>query len=272
VKILISCLYLPLFRLSTATKRRIGALQSESLVILFYHGVSRSQRPKFARQMDFLKRHTCIVPADWAGGTMEGRACAITFDDGFVSTLANALPELQERQIPCTLFVPAGVMGRAPDWEMEASVVRDEIVADGHTISKLASPLVTVGSHSMSHRRLSQITVDLARSEIEHSRSVLSDLLGREVRLISFPYGDYDRSVVDLCVQAGYEIMYSIEPVAVDPRGATRVRGRVEVTPDDSLLEIYLKSTGGYGWMPVASAIKRWVMRVRPKVEIRRAA
>jgi hypothetical protein len=55
--------------------------------------------------------------------------------------------------------------------------------------------------------------------------------------------------------------MYSIEPGTVDPHAAHRVRGRVEVTADDSLLEVYLKSTGGYNWMPAASAIKRWIRR-----------
>ena len=115
----------------------------------------------------------------------------------------------------------------------------------------------------LSHCRLSRIPRDIARSEVERSRAVLDATLGQDTRLISFPYGDHDGAVADLCEKAGYEFMYSIEPVPVNPRSLDRVRGRVSVSPDDSLLEIYLKSAGGYRWMPVASAIKRWIRRGR---------
>ena len=262
LKILISAFYLPFSRLAATVKRPFGAAQSTPLVILYYHGVSGSQRANFARQLDFLKRHASIVHADWRGGPIKGRVCAITFDDGFVSTVINALPELHARQIPCTIFVPSGVMGRAPDWDMEEGTDPDEIVADADTIRRLASPLVTIGSHTISHCHLSRVPANIARSELERSRAELTTTLAQDTRLISFPYGDYDETVVDLCVKAGYDFMYSIEPVPVDPRAPHGVRGRVSVSPDDSLVELYLKSSGGYRWMPIASAIKRWITRV----------
>lgn len=260
LKILISSLYLLFAWLVATVKRPFCAAQPKSLIILYYHGVSRAQRSGFARQMDFLKRRASLVPADWRGGPIKGRACAITFDDGFASTFCNALPELRARQIPCTIFVPSGVMGRAPDWQMEAGTDREEIVADAELIRKLSSPLVTIGSHTVSHCHLSEVPPDIARVELERSRAALGALLGKDTRLISFPYGDHNGTVVDLCMKAGYEFAYSIEPVPVDPRLAGQVRGRVSVTPDDGLLELYLKSAGGYSWMPIASAIKRWIM------------
>lgn len=262
LKILISCAYLALSWLSATLTQPFRARQSASLVILYYHGVSQSQRSRFARQMDFLRRHASIVPADWRGGPVKGRICAITFDDAFVSTVANALPELLARQFPCTIFVPVGVMGRAPDWEMEESIECDEVVADVDTIRTLSSPLVTIGSHTLSHCHLSRVPPDDARTEAEWSRSVLSALVGQDIRLISFPYGDYDGQVVDMCGRAGYDFMYTIKPVPVDPCGSSRVRGRVSTSPDDGPLEFYLKCAGGYRWMPIASAVKHWIRRV----------
>lgn len=262
LKTLISCVYLALAWSVATVRRHLQIRQSASLVILYYHGISRPQRAAFARQMDFLQRHASIVPADWRGGPVKGRVCAVTFDDGFVSTIANALPELKSRQIPCTIFVPAGVMGRAPNWEMEETTRRDEVVADAETIKGLSSPLVAIGSHTMSHCRLSRVHPDTARSEVEWSRSVLNAVVEQETRLISFPYGDYNGEVADLCEKAGYHFMYSIEPVPVDLCSTSRVRGRVSVSPDDSLLEFYLKSAGGYRWMPIASAVKRWIRRI----------
>lgn len=261
LKILISSGYLALAWLMAIVKRPFGKVQAASLVILYYHGVSRAQRARFARQMDFLTRHASIVPADWCGGAVKGRICAVTFDDGFVSTVVNALPELQARQIPCTIFVPAGVMGRAPDWWMEEGVDGNEVVADAETICRLPSPLVTIGAHTVSHCHLTRVPPEVARSEVEGARAILNATLAQDTRLLSFPYGDFNSEVTELCVNAGYEFLYSTEPVPVDPSATQRLRGRVSVSPDDSLLEVYLKSAGAYRWMPFASAIKRWIMR-----------
>jgi len=40
----------------------------------------------------------------------------VTFDDGFVSVVDNALPELEARRIPMTFFVPTGSWGQRPCW------------------------------------------------------------------------------------------------------------------------------------------------------------
>ena len=52
-----------------------------------------------------------------------------------------------------------------------------------------ADPLVEIGSHSVTHRPLSQLSREEARHEIQESRRILEDLLGREVRHFCYPYG-----------------------------------------------------------------------------------
>ncbi len=86
-------------------------------VVLYYHGIEPSQRARFAGQMDEVIRLTRPVPAGIAS-LPEGatHCCAVTFDDGFVSVLENALPELEARHIPSTIFVPTGNLGEPPAW------------------------------------------------------------------------------------------------------------------------------------------------------------
>jgi peptidoglycan/xylan/chitin deacetylase (PgdA/CDA1 family) len=52
-----------------------------------------------------------------------------------------------------------------------------------------ADPFVEIGSHSVTHRPLSQLSFTEARHEIVESRRVLEHLLGREVRHFCYPYG-----------------------------------------------------------------------------------
>jgi peptidoglycan/xylan/chitin deacetylase (PgdA/CDA1 family) len=257
LKITISCvLYLlrwPIVALATVVRLEV----KPRLVILYYHDVPTSSRARFARQMDKLTQRATVVGADWRGGNIKGRVCAITFDDAFVSVLDNALPELAKRQLPCTIFVPVGSLGRAPAWTMETNFAAGEIVASQDLIKSLPSSLVTLGAHTLTHPFLSRLPREAARAEVEQSRTMLSAMSGQDVRLMSFPYGDYDQEVAAMCKTAGYELVYGIVPESVDPDNDNFVRGRVAVSPDDGDLEFFLKMSGGYWWMSLASTLKQ---------------
>ncbi|HEX3993555.1 MAG TPA: polysaccharide deacetylase family protein [Acetobacteraceae bacterium] len=257
LKIAISCLICVLSWPVSVLASVVGVAARPRLVILYYHDIPAVSRARFARQMDKLMRRATVVAADWRGGPIKGRVCAITFDDAFVSVIDNALPELAKRQLPSTIFVPVGALGGPPGWAMEANCAPGEIVADEHLIRSLPSSLVTLGAHTMTHPVLSRLPRATARAEIEQSRTLLSAMTGQDVRLMSFPYGDYDQEVVAMCETAGYDLVYGIVPTTVDPQDSAFIRGRVAVNPDDSDLEFFLKMSGGYWWMSLASTLKQ---------------
>src|SRR5262249_3105591 len=93
-------------------KLALGRKRPGSAVILYYHAVPAKERQCFAAQMDELLRCAKPIPADLDGPLERGtHHVAVTFDDGFVSVLENALPELQRRKIPAVIFVPSGYLG-----------------------------------------------------------------------------------------------------------------------------------------------------------------
>ena len=47
---------------------------------------------------------------------------------------------------------------------------------------------------------------------------MLSAMTGRDVNLMSFPYGDYNEEVELMCKRAGYELVYGILPTTVYPQ------------------------------------------------------
>jgi peptidoglycan/xylan/chitin deacetylase (PgdA/CDA1 family) len=261
LKVAISCVFYVLCWPVSALASIVGLKARQRLVILYYHDIPAATRARFAHQMDKLRRSATVVGADWRGGPVKGRVCAITFDDAFVSVLDNALPELAKRQLPCTIFVPVGALGRAPGWSMETNYAPDEIVASQDLIKSLPSSLVTLGAHTLTHPFLSRLPRETARAEIEKSRTLLSAMSGQDVRLMSFPYGDYDEEVAAMCRTAGYDLVYGIVPSTVDPHDGEFIRGRVAVSPDDSDLEFFLKMSGGYWWMSLASTLKRACLR-----------
>jgi peptidoglycan/xylan/chitin deacetylase (PgdA/CDA1 family) len=64
---------------------------------------------------------------------------------------------------------------------------------DALSVQQLADlsrdPLVTIGSHCMSHRRLSALPEAEMREELGASRRILEAATGREVRHVAYPYG-----------------------------------------------------------------------------------
>ena len=76
---------------------------------------------------------------------------------------------------------------------------------------------MTIGSHTMSHARLSTLPADDAYAELEQSRQLLEEKLGAPVDLLGYPAGDYNQDVVDLVAEAGYRAAYTTEPGPVRP-------------------------------------------------------
>ena len=52
-----------------------------------------------------------------------------------------------------------------------------------------ADPLVTIGAHSMTHRRLARLDDESARRELAEGRARIEAELGRPVRHLAYPYG-----------------------------------------------------------------------------------
>jgi peptidoglycan/xylan/chitin deacetylase (PgdA/CDA1 family) len=74
-------------------------------------------------------------------------------------------------------------------------------------VKMAASPMVTLGAHTVSHQPLSSLSVAEQGAEIEDSRTQLCDWIGRPVNVFSYPFGnrgDYTQATVDLCRKAGF--------------------------------------------------------------------
>jgi peptidoglycan/xylan/chitin deacetylase (PgdA/CDA1 family) len=253
LKLLISLGFFGISYARDLIRRLSGTPVPGRCVVLYYHSVHPEQKERFARQMDILVRQAQPIPAGNMAPLSGGRRCvAVTFDDAFESVLRNALPELEKRRIPATIFVIAGVMGRTTGWEgyPERTMTLDEL-------KKLPSDLVTIGSHTMTHPALPLISEQEAKNELTESRAKLEALLHKRINLFSFPFGAFEEKMVGWCREAGYERIFTTLPHLAFSNPQEFVTGRVSVEPDDWLLEFRLKLFGAYRWLPWAFSLKR---------------
>lgn len=123
-------------------------------------------------------------------------AVAITFDDGNVSDVEIALPELLRRKLTATFFVCAGRLG-APGY-LSPGAVRDLLGAG-----------MAVGSHGMHHRDWRKLDDAALAEEIGAARKRLADACGRPVVAAAIPFGSYDRRVLAKVRAEGFASVYT---------------------------------------------------------------
>jgi peptidoglycan/xylan/chitin deacetylase (PgdA/CDA1 family) len=266
LKTYISFFYFIFWKLFALAGRLFSGASTGRFVILTYHSVYEEERESFRKQMEILKKTAHAVFPD--GRCYEhgvGHHIAVTFDDGYHNVIENAVPILQELQIPATIFVTTGKLGQRPDWVIgKNNKDRYEKIATAQELLQLDEKRYILGSHTVNHKNLAQLDEAAIRDELAHSKRDLETLLGSEVSLLAFPFGAYDERVLSIAREEGYKNVFGNIPDArsqrLDPEdGSLFLRGRVPVSPLDGPLEFRLKCSGAYQWLPFAIEMKRKV-------------
>jgi peptidoglycan/xylan/chitin deacetylase (PgdA/CDA1 family) len=190
-------------------------------MILMYHGVAdEAEDPnhlcvspsRFAEQMAWLKRRGLrgvgigALVDEMRSGRPRGLV-GITFDDGYVSVLRAALPELLRHGFTATMFVISDRLGGTNEWDegprwplMSAS-----------QINELAAAGMEIGSHSATHPRLAGIGAGQLEAEIGASRASIGELVGAPIRGFAYPYGSMDAAARHAVRDAGYDYACAVQ-------------------------------------------------------------
>jgi len=262
LKLIISISFYLWDRILKLIKRMIGQACQGTCVVLLYHIVTQKQLERFSQQMDDLISLATPVSVDITTQLEKDiHHVAVTFDDGYSCTIENIVPQLLKRKIPFTIFIPTGYLGKFPTWSCYFS--KNCTQANIITVKQLEKikdhELISFGSHSMSHQNFLHLNKYQVWEELLQSKRSLEEILQNQVRLFSFPYGEYNETLIGLTKQAGYKRVFTIEPVLAFTKLEEYVTGRIEVTPTDWRLEFKLKALGAYRWLPMATTLKNMI-------------
>jgi peptidoglycan/xylan/chitin deacetylase (PgdA/CDA1 family) len=144
------------------------------------------------------------------------RRFAITVDDAMADAVA---PLRRVAGAGPQLFVPTGDVGGAAHW------IDGEPVASWDEIRALSAAGVVVGSHTLHHRRLTELDAVAREAELIGSLSELRERVPGAVAVLAYPNGDHDDAVCAAAEAAGYEAAYTTEK-GRNGAGADRFRLR----------------------------------------------
>lgn len=184
-------------------------------VVLQYHHVSESTPAstsvtpgRFAEHLAYLQQQGLeVIPLEQlvetlrVGRPLPDRAVAITFDDGYSSVYDEAFPRLAERGWPFTVFINTephdhgrpGFMS----WDQLREISRRGGTIANHTISHPYLLDHEPGENESAWRSRVAAEITGAQQRIEQE-------IGTAPRLLAYPYGEYDRAVLELAAGLGY--------------------------------------------------------------------
>ena len=183
--------------------------------ILCYHKIAPP--PKQARIKGlylqpklFLRQMSEITQAGLVSTFPEGSAgfkkgtITITFDDGFVSNLVEAVPVMKKVGVQAINYLVADRLGQTSDWEAREGGEADPLMDESQVREWLAAGH-QIGAHTCTHPRLSQLSEAQAKEEISASRKKLEDRFGVLIEHFAYPYGDYNPATIELVREAGFK-------------------------------------------------------------------
>ncbi|MGD8357345.1 MAG: polysaccharide deacetylase family protein [Lysobacterales bacterium] len=208
-----ACLNAAMFAICLALSAKATALHAA--VVLQYHHVSDStpaatsvSPERFAMHLDLIAREGFeVVPLQQfvddlqAGRLLPDHTVAITFDDGYSSVYSQAFPLLRQRGWPFTVFVNTEPHDRGRrgflSWDQLREMSQAGATIANHTVRHLY--LVRRGPGQDEQAWQSQVAAEIVGAQ----RRILREI-GTAPKLLAWPYGEYDRSVLDVAESLGF--------------------------------------------------------------------
>ncbi len=207
----------------------IGLVQTtyaNNVVVLLYHKFGDRRTPStnvplsnFIAQMTYLKTHNyqvislkrlaCLLSSHQP---LPPKTVVITVDDGYKTVFTKAFPILRRFGYPFTVFIPTEAIEKHyPDY-----INWDEIY-------QMKQAGVDFQDHTYAHHKLGLKPLSMTEREyrewiqadLKKSRCIFEKRLGYCPTMLAFPYGYYNKILINEALRLGYRVLLSQDPGVV---------------------------------------------------------
>jgi len=114
------------------------------------------------------------------------KAIILTFDDGYKSHYDNAFPILKKYNAKGVFFI----ISSKPDNDLN--------YASWDQLKEMADNGQEIASHTVSHPNLANLSKVEIRNELEISKNIIEEKIGKPVISFCYPSGKYDQRVIEI--------------------------------------------------------------------------
>ena len=218
-------------------------------MILMYHNVDEKagfntvSAENFERQLRYVQQNWQLTDMDTyvRECRTNPHVATVTFDDAYSCIVTHVLPVIRELNVPITIFVPVSHVGNYNRWDENLSDYKRINILSWDEIEKLSqNPLVTFGSHGMSHTSFGKLSEKQIESELKMSKEILETHLQRKVDFFAYPYGqckDFGCTTPELLHEVGYKAAMTTLWRRHNRNENSYLLRRIEVKPADNMAD-----------------------------------
>jgi peptidoglycan/xylan/chitin deacetylase (PgdA/CDA1 family) len=210
------------------------------ILSLLYHKIDRHidtrnsdlfvSPDSFERQVRFLKKRGYVFLGakdllDFLelGKPLSKKNVIITFDDGYLDNMTNALPILNRYNAKCIIFLTTEFIGKSTMW----NGIENHFL-DISQIIRMDASGIDFGSHTLTHPSLPGCPIEKIIEEVSESKIRLEELLNHSIDIFAYPYGSYNQAIRKAVIEAGYKCAFSlhrgVSTKKTDPFALRRIR------------------------------------------------
>ncbi len=165
---------------------------------------------EFRKQMSMIDRlgFTPITFSDYQlfvedKLTLPSKPIIITFDDGYLDTLENAIPVLNELNMRAVIFVMGNRKLKSARWDEVDDFDTCPLMTD-EQIRTVQNMGFEIGAHSLDHYPLTGLSEEDIVYEVSRSKQAIENVLGKPILTFSYPYGSVDDRVKKIVSNSGF--------------------------------------------------------------------
>lgn len=181
-----------------ATYKVFKWLTHSGVPIYMYHGVSSQlfdknsneewfvEPSEFEKHLKFLteNNYTSIFASDLSKAHNYKKPVIITFDDGYLDNYTDAYPLLKKYNMKATIFVVSDKINTA------------NYLTDKNLKEMSSSNLISIQSHTKTHPKLTDISLEQLEYELKYSKQALQEIVNKDVNVLAYPYGATNETVI----------------------------------------------------------------------------
>ncbi|MGH9482380.1 MAG: polysaccharide deacetylase family protein [Terriglobales bacterium] len=204
----------------------------------------------------------CLLTRLAHGDPAPGPSVTLTFDDGYADNFEVAAPILDQLEFSATFFLPTGIIGRRVRFGWDAKLPAAPPLLSWDQVRQLHRAGFGIGSHTVTHARLSETRGAALDFELAASRRQLELELGEPVREFAYPFGgaaDCDATAREAVRRAGYRCCFSCHGGLVAAHESPFHLRRFAVSPRyHPTPQAWSRAYTGLRWQSVPAASPHW--------------
>lgn len=183
-----------------------------------YHSVDDDKCKKialpaesFCRQMEYLssKGYQTLTLDQFynlmtTGQKIPRKSIILTFDDGYDDSYSVVFPILRKYNFVANFFITTNYVGTTKVFDWDEKISNRRMILSWKEVKEMSDCGMVIGSHTCTHRLLTQIPLKEARYEVETSKAVIESKINKPVNFLSYPKNDFNEKIKKMVKIAGY--------------------------------------------------------------------